>query len=185
MRKGLIAIGAAVALAVTGCSSSGGSTGTAAAPAETATHNQADVKFAQDMIPHHQQTIQMADLATKQATGQEVKLVAASVLSAEEKEIQTMKGWLSQWKATQPDAAVHGGHDMPGMISTKDMQALLTTTGEAFDKKWIELIEQHLESGVTMSKTLLAEGRNPDAKAMATEIIENQEAKIKQVQALG
>ncbi|RSM90529.1 DUF305 domain-containing protein [Kibdelosporangium aridum] len=185
MRTGLMAIVAAIAMAVTGCSSTGGSSTAAAPPAGASTHNQADVKFAQDMIPHHQQTIQMADLATQQATGQEVKIVAASVLSAEEKEIQTMKGWLSQWGASQPDAAAHGGHDMPGMISTTDMKALQAMSGAAFDKKWLEMIQKHLESGVTMSKTLLAEGQNPNAKAMATEIIENQEAKIKEVKALG
>ncbi|MCE7004507.1 DUF305 domain-containing protein [Kibdelosporangium philippinense] len=185
MRKGLMAIGAAIALAVTGCSSLGGSSTAAVPPAQASSHNQADVKFAQDMIPHHQQTIQMADLATRQATGQKVKIVAASVLSAEEKEIQMMKGWLTQWKAAHPDAAKHGGHDMPGMISTSDMTALEAMSGAAFDSQWLSMIEKHLESGVTMSKTVLAEGQSAEAKAMANEIIENQEAKIKEVQALG
>nr|MBA2699273.1 DUF305 domain-containing protein [Nocardioidaceae bacterium] len=59
-RPGTIAVATMLAaLALTGCGKDAGSTGS------DADHNGADVKFAQMMIPHHQQAVEMSGLVLK------------------------------------------------------------------------------------------------------------------------
>jgi len=49
------------------------------------------------MIAHHQGAIEMASLAAKRAEHQEVKNLAASIITAQSAEIQLMEGWLAVW----------------------------------------------------------------------------------------
>src|SRR5438128_8499755 len=67
-----------------------------------AAFNDADVEFAQQMIPHHQQALEMAKLAESRATGPEVKDLAAAIEGAQDPEIQTMTGWLQEWDEDVP-----------------------------------------------------------------------------------
>lgn len=70
------------------------------------------------------------------------------------------------------------GMMMDGMMSQADMKRLSTSTGSAFDRLWIELMIQHHEGAVKMSKTEVAEGKNSDVKALAQSIITSQQAEI-------
>jgi uncharacterized protein (DUF305 family) len=129
IRRQVLTIGAAALAAVvtvTACSRSGNqaatsssmSTGTSAsssAPAAQA-HNQADVTFAQDMIPHHQQAVQMSDIILgKQGIDPRVVQLANQIKAAQGPEIQQMQGWLSQWG--QPTMSMAPGMVMPGMLA--------------------------------------------------------------------
>ena len=71
---------AAACLALAGCASeapeSGPMMGTDAASDD---HNDADVSFAQDMIPHHQQALVMADVAIEGAETQELQDLAQRI----------------------------------------------------------------------------------------------------------
>src|SRR5664279_53484 len=134
----LAAAGALTALTLAACGSSGSSgsttassTSSAPAPAPatsgspTAAHNAADVNFAELMIPHHQQAIEMATLAGTRAANGQVKTIAERVRAAQGPEITTMTGWLTSWG--QPTAVPSttarpmgstsgmGGSPVPGM----------------------------------------------------------------------
>ncbi|WP_242418631.1 DUF305 domain-containing protein, partial [Frankia sp. CpI1-P] len=96
MRRLTLLIAAALAaIVLTACGNDGsnGSTSTGAAD-----HNAADVTFAQNMIPHHRQAIDMADLAETRASHPEVKTLARQIRAAQAPEIATMVGWLNAWK---------------------------------------------------------------------------------------
>src|SRR5581483_4407141 len=107
--------------------------------AVSATANTADVQFAQMMIPHHAQAVEMADLAATKASDPELKAISATIKSAQQPEIDTMTGWLKAWN--QPTAQP-GGHDMPGMgsmpgmMSEQDMSALRAASGVDFDRQF-------------------------------------------------
>jgi uncharacterized protein (DUF305 family) len=178
MRKGLMAMMAVVAAALVGCSS-----GTAATPSaqKGVDHNDADVKFSLEMIPHHQQTIMIVDMATNKAGTDQVRETAASLLAGEDKDIQQMRGWLTAWNSPQPMDAAMGGHDMPGMVSQADIKALDSAAGEEFDKQWLTLLVKHLENGVTMSQDVMKNGMHADTKALAGRIVKNQEKQITEV----
>jgi uncharacterized protein (DUF305 family) len=180
MRSGLIAAMAVVALALAGCSSSNA----AAPPANGGEHNDADVAFSLGMIPHHQQTIQIADLATKKGSAEQVKVVAAEIMNVEQKEIQTMGGWLRSWNVPGPVAGEHGDMEMPNMLSPKDIKTLEGLSGKAFDAKFLPMVAKHLQNGVTMAKDVLKTGKHKETKDLAGHIVTNQEQQIKEVEAL-
>lgn len=165
----------AAALALAGCG------GPDESPQTAAQFNDADVTFAQDMIPHHRQAIEMAMLADGRADRPEVKSLATDIERAQDPEIQTMTGWLEAWGEEVPEHASgmdHGGTDMPGMMSAEDMKALGQASGAAFDRMFLEMMIRHHEGAIQMARTEQANGKNADAIALAKQIEAAQTAEI-------
>ncbi|GAA0503560.1 DUF305 domain-containing protein [Saccharopolyspora thermophila] len=177
-------VGAAAAAAVlAGCSGGDmppmpghGAPTTAAQPGAEAA-NAADVAFAQGMIPHHQQAIDMSRLAPERAQSQQVKDLARQIEAAQGPEIHTLSGWLRDWGAPEPHGGMdHGG--MGGMMSADEMAQLQAARGTEFDRLFLTMMIRHHEGAVAMARTELAEGRFPAAKQMAQQIIDAQQAEI-------
>ena len=153
----------------------------------------ADVAFAQSMIPHHQQAIEMADLALNpdaQASPQ-VRKLATAIKGAQDPEIQQMTDWLQQWGAptAMPGASGdmaamdHGGHDMggmtmSGMMTTEDMDALSQASGTEFDSMWLQMMIAHHEGAVVMAEQVKAQSDNSDVTALADQVITAQKQEI-------
>ena len=158
-------------------------TGMPTAPAPSggtaAAHNQADITFASSMVPHHQQAVEMADLALAQASNPTVKQLATQIKAAQDPEIQTMTGWLTAWGATpMPSGHNMGGMGMDGMMTDQDMADLKKATGAAFDRMWLQMMVKHHQGAVAMAKTQLAQGAYPDAKTLAQAVIDGQTKEI-------
>lgn len=172
---------------------SGMSSSTTSAIPVNAKYNATDIGFAQGMIPHHAQAIEMADLALTNTKNPDVLALANKIKAAQSPEIQKLSGWLRDWGQTVPstasgsmdhDMAGMGGMMMDGMMSQADMDRLETSTGTKFDRLWLELMIQHHEGAVKMSKSEVAGGKNPDAIALAQAIISSQQAEITTMESL-
>ncbi|MFF8811934.1 DUF305 domain-containing protein [Streptomyces pactum] len=163
-------------------------TASAGSPDGQGGHNAADVSFAQGMIPHHRQAVEMADLAATRASSAEVKKLAAEIKKAQDPEIRTMSGWLRGWGEDVPaeDAGMdHSGHHgMPGMMTPADMTKLEKASGKAFDTAFLELMIKHHEGAVEMARTERSKGSDAAAKALAEEIITSQSAEITRMNTL-
>ncbi len=155
----------------------------AAAPGGTPGVNQADIQFSQQMVPHHQQSIQAANLAAERSTSEYVKTTAAAIVQAESAEIEKMNGWLKSWNAAVLPAAGHAGHSMPGMLTSGQIASLENLSGAEFDKTWLPLMAEHLRNGVTMAKTVIASGEHAETKELAEEIVKNQTEAINEITA--
>lgn len=148
--------------------------------------NDADVTFAQMMIPHHEQALDMAKLADGRASDAEVKDLATQIEKAQDPEIKTMKGWLESWK--QPTTAEsmpgmdHGGHSDDGMMSDADMDELKGMKGTEFDKAFAEMMIEHHNGAITMAEDEQKNGKNAGAKKMAGDIVKGQSAEVEQFQ---
>ncbi|MFE6510566.1 DUF305 domain-containing protein [Nocardioides sp. NPDC057767] len=184
MRKTLTAAAlAATLLTLAACGGEDGSD-------TTAGHNDADVTFAQQMIPHHEQAIDMAEAAESRAESQEVKDLAADIEAAQGPEIETMTGWLESWGEDVPDGGMsdmdHGdmSDDMSGMMSEEDMTALENATGAEFDQMFLTMMIEHHEGAIEMAKTEQADGESADAKALAEDIETAQAEEIQTMQEL-
>ncbi|WP_435972853.1 DUF305 domain-containing protein [Streptomyces sp. Qhu_M48] len=155
-----------------------GSAGGASAPGA---FNDADVMFAQMMIPHHEQALEMAQLAEGRAEDPEVKKLVAAIERAQDPEIQKMKAWLKGWG--RPESAGHGSgaegsHGMAGMMSDRDMKDLAAVKGRAFDRRFAELMIAHHDGAVEMAKDEQRNGRNATAKALADDVVRTQSAEV-------
>lgn len=149
--------------------------------------SEADITFAQLMIPHHEQAVQMADMALAQATTPEVKQLAQQIKDAQDPEIQRMRGWLTAWGAPEQMAGMqgmdHGNMDMggqsaDGMMSDEDMSALMDAKGADFDQMWLTMMIAHHKGAIQMAETVKQQSQNPDVTALADAIISAQQDEI-------
>ena len=191
MKKTVALIGLLLAsLLLAACGNDDGAGTGGGSPEES--FNDADVTFAQGMIPHHEQAVEMAEMATQQATSAEVKSLAEDIEAAQGPEIEQLQEWLDAWGEDAPsDSMGHGdmGHgdessSMSGMMTEDDMMALGDSNGAAFDRMWLEMMIEHHEGAVEMAETEVADGEHPGAIDMANQIIETQEAEISQMEKL-
>jgi uncharacterized protein (DUF305 family) len=152
-----------------------------------AAFNAADVMFAQGMIPHHQQAIEMADMALDPEVGAGAAVVdlAARIKAGQDPEIAQMTTWLKDWG--QPIATdTSDGHMMDGidgMLSADEMKDLATRRGDEFDTSWMEGMIRHHEGAITMAEDVAANGKQPEVKALAEQIVAAQRAEIDEMRA--
>lgn len=197
MRRQLLTTGAAALaalLTVTACGGSGNqaATGTptparvSASPGLSSaaiTHNQADVAFAQDMIPHHQQAIEMSDIILgKQGTDPRVVQLANDIKAAQGPEIQQMQGWLSQWAV--PTISMAPGMTMPGMLTDQAIAALQDAQGVVAGRQFLTGMIQHHQGAIAMAQEEIKSGQYPPAIALAHSIVTSQQQQISTMQGL-
>jgi len=145
-------------------------------------HNDADVAFATDMIPHHAQAVAMAKMVTTRASSQQVKDLATQIQAAQDPEIKLMSGWLEAWGEPVPAAGEMQHGD--GMMTMEEMGQLETATGAAFDKAWLEMMIKHHEGAIVMARSELTEGSDAEAKKLAQAIVDGQSKEIATMNAL-
>jgi len=173
-----------------------GSTTTLVIP-DGAEFNATDVYFAQGMIPHHSQAVQMADMALDVSTNPDVIALAEKIKAAQGPEIDQMTTWLTDWDQTVPDTNATmgdmgdmgdmdgaGGMMMSGMMSAEDMGRLGNATGADFDKMFLEMMIVHHEGAVEMAEQELAEGKYQPTKDLAQAVITGQQAEIEEMNTL-
>jgi uncharacterized protein (DUF305 family) len=199
LHRHLAVAGAVVAgcLLVAACGSDGtagtkdGKSGSAASQIATTSpapdiFNGADVRFAQMMIPRHQQAVKMAKLAQDRASDQKVKDLAAAIEKTRSPEIETMRAWLKSWGKPQSPSnstpGVDGASGRSGMMSDRDMKDLAAARGTDFDHKFADMMTAHHNGATTMVKDEWYDGRNPAARKLADAIMKTHVAEIKQLQ---
>ncbi|OBB77766.1 DUF305 domain-containing protein [Mycobacterium sp. 852014-52144_SCH5372336] len=202
--KRIITVGAAaiaVTVTLSACSNSDNSGDTAATtpvttPTSTsvngagqASHNQADVTFAQGMIPHHQQAIEMSDMVlAKDGIDPQVVELANEIKAAQGPEIEQLQTWLREWgvAATPPTGPMPNmpGHDMDGMMSEQDMAALRDAQGVEASRLFLTQMIEHHEGAISMARTEVDSGQFPAAVDMARSIISSQQQEIDSMQQL-
>jgi uncharacterized protein (DUF305 family) len=172
-------------------SGSAASSPSVSAEASAGAHNAQDVSFAQGMIPHHQQAVEMAELADGRAASSQVKDLAARVEKAQGPEITTMTGWLKSWDEKVPESMPgmdHSGMDgmegMAGMMDSADMDKLKKASGKDFDSMFLTMMVEHHEGAVEMATTEKAKGEYKAATAMAGDIVTAQNAEISEMKKL-
>lgn len=197
MRTRLAAVvgGLTLALALTACggdeqtSATGSGGGTAPIPVSQISqeHNQTDVRFAQQMIPHHRQAIEMTQLAAERAASAAVTALAEQIRAAQGPEIETMQNMLKRWGAATADM---GGTDhsamsgMQGMLTPQQMDQLANASGPEFDRLFLEMMTAHHQDAVDMARAEQANGQNPQAIQLARQIEKTQLQEIQRMQQL-
>jgi uncharacterized protein (DUF305 family) len=181
----LMAVGLlSTALVLAGCSMQGmdmggSSSDTSSSPtADSASgHNDSDIAFATQMIPHHQQAVEMADIVlAKTGVDSRVLDLAKQIKAAQDPEIVTMTAWLKAWG--QPSPAAMDGMAMNGMMSQADMDALRNASGQDSSKLFLQQMTQHHQGAIDMANEELTSGQDAAALALAKKIVAAQTAEI-------
>ena len=191
------ALGIAAAIALAGCAGNSGSTPTSTMPGmgsggmgmasssapATANHNAADTLFAQGMIPHHAQAVEMSEMMLKkQGMDARITAVATKIKAAQAPEIEQMTGWLKTWNEPTQMASSHSMGD--GMMGDDNLKTLDAAQGTEAAKLFLTQMIAHHEGAVMMAKTESSQGKNPDAIQLSKTIVTSQEAEIQEMKEL-
>ena len=178
---------------------------TAAQPAADASFNDADVRFAQGMLPHHLQAVEMAGLAKSRAASPGVKKLATSILAGQQPEILQLRELLAQWgrsldTSMEGMSGMESMRGMPGMDTMEGMANLeatmsgMATSGEVaelraakgrkFDRLLLTMMLEHHRSAVMQAQAEQTEGKDAAAIALAKKIEATQSAEIRRMDKL-
>jgi uncharacterized protein (DUF305 family) len=165
-------------------------------------YTSADVQFLRDMIPHHQQAIDMAALANDRTNRKELLDAAGRIDASQKDEIEFMQTWLAARSEPAPDATAHSAHAshdasgasaangtsrMKGMATPEQMAALAAAEGTDFDRMFLELMIKHHEGAVEMVEELLEQpgsAYEPTLFEFTNDVTNDQEAEIERMNAL-
>jgi uncharacterized protein (DUF305 family) len=154
-------------------------------------HSPDDVKFMQDMIPHHRQAMEMAELVADRTNRPEIIDVAGRITVSQRDEIEFMRQWLRSRgeRVPIPTAydAMHTEHKMAGMATPRQLEELAKSEGTEFDRMFLRLMITHHEGAVTMVEELLEQpgsAYDPVLFEFTTDVTNDQSAEIERMNAL-
>ncbi|MBI1863477.1 DUF305 domain-containing protein [Candidatus Microgenomates bacterium] len=155
----------------------------------TSMGNNLDRHFIEQMIPHHQDAITMADSALVKAEHTEIKTLAANIKKTQSAEITLMRTWYKTWYGTDvpqdaDDEAGSGSQmmgQMHGGMMGDNTDAKNLENAPNFDKAFIEEMIPHHQMAVMMANMLLGGTQRPEMKKLAQDIITAQTAEISQM----
>jgi uncharacterized protein (DUF305 family) len=174
-------------LSLTGCAGTsmatmgnGGTQIESASGVNTSDFSGMDIMFAQMMIPHHQQAIDMSALAQSRALSPEVKAIASKISAEQGPEIEQMRAWL---KAA--NAPTEMGHQMimDGMLSDAEMERLSSASGAEFDELFVLGMIAHHEGAIEMAQMVVG-SKNLEASELGADVIKIQTLEIGELKAL-
>ena len=157
------------------------------APAE----DSAEAGFARDMMVHHAQAVQMAEIVRDKTESEEMRTMAADIALTQQAQIGQMQGWLAVWglPATSREPAMTWmGHPtegrMPGMASPEELNDLQRASPEEADVLFLQLMIPHHEAAIPMSEAVLEETDRPEVERLAGAIAASQQGEIEMMKGL-
>jgi uncharacterized protein (DUF305 family) len=139
--------------------------------------NSADVGYARMMIAHHEQALEMTELAPDRAESAKLKALAERITAAQGPEIGSMRGWLKE-HGEDEKADGHEHAAMPGMATEAQLKKLRAARGKAFDQLFLTLMITHHEGAITMATDVKSQGNNVRIEEMADDVIAQQTSEI-------
>lgn len=175
-----------VAAALTACGSGAPAPPPVSAAAPAPTFNPADVVFAVELSQHHGQALRMTELAATRARAAEVKTLATQIARAYAPQTDTIAGWIQAWAKAGAELPAHGvgfGETGSGMLPEVALDRLDRLDGRAFDREFRRLMARHHRSGLVLVRRQLADGINPEARALADQLRATQTQQLAQLSA--
>ncbi|MEK9173116.1 MAG: DUF305 domain-containing protein [Patescibacteria group bacterium] len=149
-----------------------------------------DRHFIEQMIPHHEDAVTMAELALQKAKKAEIKTLAQAIIIAQTKEIDEMRGWYKNWFGSDvPDSVNYMGHSMMnhsqgmmmgGMMGDETDMAVLKSAQD-FDAEFIRQMIPHHQTAVMMAQMVAVTSSRDEIKKLAQDVVQSQTNEINQM----
>ena len=138
-----------------------------------------DAMFFQMMTPHHQQAVDISDLAIARSKDAELVALAKEIKAGQSAEIVEMKNWLAGGADTS--MMNHGkGQGMGGMLTDSELTTLKSLDGSKFDIFWLQKMIAHHEGALHMV-TMIKDSNHSDVRTFGQGIVSVQTAQIEQM----
>ena len=147
---------------------------------------EADIKFLQGMIVHHEQAILMSSFASKRTNNKTILDLAKRIDVSQEDEINFMENWLAQRDiALINNSEKHHMHmHMVGMASPKDLDNLRKSDSTDFDRLFLQLMIKHHDGAIEMVKELKkypGSANDPIFNEFVSDLINDQSVEIERM----
>jgi uncharacterized protein (DUF305 family) len=139
-----------------------------------------EVMFYQMMIPHHQQAVDISQLALEKSKNPELLKLAQDIYDGQSSEIKLMNKWLADGGHSS-DMGHSMDDQMGGMLSDAELAMLKTKSGSAFDIYWLQKMIAHHEGALHMVM-MIEDSSNPRVQRFASDIDSVQSAQISQME---
>jgi uncharacterized protein (DUF305 family) len=161
---------------------------------QSSEYSQQDLMFAQMMIPHHEQALEMSVLALANSTNVDLRDLAQRIYDGQAPEIEQMRGWLDSSPnrggmshrmpdGTMMDNHMMGSDNMAGMASEEELAELKSLSSPEFDDLFLRLMIDHHEGALAMVR-MIENSSNEEVRALAQEITVTQRAEIEEMNTL-
>jgi uncharacterized protein (DUF305 family) len=143
---------------------------------EISAGNGIDLTFIEEMVPHHESAVDMAQIAQKSAEHSFVRRLADAIIDAQEREItlmQSVKRNLTTLKREDLGVPAHAMGTEADVAELRDAQP--------FDRQFIDMMIPHHQGAVRMARVELARGKSPTLEILARDIIASQSREIEQM----
>jgi len=147
--------------------------------------------FARDMMVHHAQAVEMAEIVRDKTASEEIRTLAADIALTQQAQIGQMQGWLQVWDlpptGTEPAMSWMGEpHEgrMPGMASPEEINDLQQASPEEAEALFLQLMVPHHEAAVPMAQAVLKETDRKEVERLAGSIVASQQAEIELMRGL-
>ncbi len=151
----------------------------------------AEAGFARDMIVHHAQAVEMAEIVRDRTESEEIRTLATDIALTQQGQIGQMQGWLAVWglPATGAEPAMSWmGHPnegrMPGMARPEEINELREVSPEEADIRFLQLMIPHHQAALGMTEAILERTDRPEVERLAGAIATSQQAEIEAMQEL-
>ncbi|SDH09347.1 Uncharacterized conserved protein, DUF305 family [Sinosporangium album] len=136
----------------------------------------ADVRFAESMIPHHRQALEMSALVADRTQTPSIRALADRIATSQGPEIAVMSDWLTRLGRAVP-AHGHKG-DMPGMAALEEMNRLRGLRGAEFNRYFLELMITHHQGALGMAADEMKNGTDQGMRRIAKDVYHGQNIEI-------
>jgi uncharacterized protein (DUF305 family) len=151
-----------------------------------------DRAFVREMIPHHRMAVDMAEMALMDASHQQIKALAKSIIADQNAEIRELTAIGKSLKVTSLPSGDAGhelmmrdaetfGLTMEQMGMDMDMDEL--HGAKPFDRKFIDMMIPHHQGAIRMARAELAKGHSAKLRAIARAIVAAQKREITELNA--
>jgi len=154
-------------------------------------NDSAEAGFARDMIVHHAQAVQMAEIIRDKSNSDDMRLLAADISLTQQGQIGIMQGWLGVWGLPitgEEPAMAWMGHPMDGLMSgmatPEEITRLSQLPPDRADELFLRLMIAHHEAAIPMAQAILKRTDEPEVRELAKAIENSQKVEIKNMKAM-
>jgi uncharacterized protein (DUF305 family) len=151
--------------------------------AEASGFSPTDTAWLQLMIPMNERVLPVLDLAARDGSIAAVRKLGEELAAAHREELTHLRDLRS--RAGVPDVNVHEGHDMPGMPTAAQLDALRAARGERFDRLFVAYVRAHLDQSLKVTRGELTAGTDPRALSAAEALADTRTAQLRSLARVG
>ena len=150
-----------------------------------------DLHFIDMMIMHHQEGIEMAQLAASKSTNPRIKAFAEKTAAEQQKDLEVLQAHRNHWYAGKPpmdqammESMMQSMHPGMKMDMEDTRRKLRAAEGSAFDGLFLDTMIHHHMMAIDMAKEATTKAEHTELKEFARQVVIKQQNELAEMNKL-